>query len=91
MMYEKYYLEIVSTVQKKTLTDSKVVFAWAQTNTPELYAQERALDEELNTLWGRDAERRVAKGDLEAFKAKVLAWGRLVLMIHKKYKEMTKV
>lgn len=77
-MYEKYYLEIVSAIQKKIRIDVDGMLAWAQANAPELYAQERALDAELNALWDVDFER---------FKKAVLSWGRVVLQIHKKYAE----
>lgn len=80
-MYEKYYLEIVSAVNKKTPHGVDSALAWAQVNAPELYAQERALDEEMNVLWDVDFDR---------FKKAVLNWGRMVLQIYKKYMETQK-
>lgn len=78
-MYEKYYLEIVSAIQKKTLISADIMFVWVAAHQPELYAQERVLDEELNTLWDVDFER---------FKKAVLNWGRMVLQIYKKYAQV---
>lgn len=93
-MYEKYFKEIVSVIQKKVPCRDvpagasqcgdalpENVFTWAQANAPELYAQERALDVELNALWDVD---------FTAFKAKVVAWGRVVLGIYKKATEVKK-
>lgn len=76
--YEKYFLEIVSAIQKKTLIGADIMFVWSAAHQPELYAQERALDEEFNALWDVDFER---------FKKAVLNWGRMVLQIYKKYAE----
>lgn len=99
--YEKYYLEIVSAIQKKTLIGADSMFVWAAAHQPELYAQERALDEELNALWNNPPPAPSQEGNIksplsggdsgvgfEAFKAKVLAWGRVVLMIYKKFSEI---
>ena len=86
-MYEKYYLEIVSAINRKAPLGAEHAFTWAQANAPELYAQEHALDDKLNLLWGRDTALRVPTKEFGAFKAKVLAWGRLVLMIYKKFAE----
>lgn len=98
-MYEKYFSEIVKTineqVQKKwpTLTspllgvDAGVgLFAWANDRVPELYIQERNLDVEINNLWNK-SETQNPKSEFEIFKAKVLAWGRVVLQIYKKFAE----
>lgn len=79
--YEKYYLEIVSAIQKKTLIGADTMFVWAAAHQPELYAQERALDEELNTLWDVDFER---------FKKSVLNWGRTDLLIFKIFSKLVK-
>lgn len=91
-MYEKYFLEIVSAIQKKVLNGADIMFVWAAAHQPELYAQERALDEELNELWNQNkSEIPNPKSEIttfEAFKAKVLAWGRVVLMIYKKFAEI---
>lgn len=96
IMYEKYYLEIVSAIQKKTLIGADIMLVWAAANQPELYAQERTLSAELNALWikseirsptGSGTKSEINKGEFEAFKAKVLAWGRIVLMIYKKFSE----
>lgn len=98
--YEKYFLEIFSAIQKKTLIGADIMFVWAAAHQPELYTQERALDEELNALWKDDPSPTPASGGecpplegnkgggLEVFKAKVLMWGRVVLQIHKKYAEV---
>lgn len=65
------------------------IFAWAQVNAIDLYTQERILDEELNILWNNTPPTPSQEGSetLEAFKAKVLAWGRVVLQIYKKFAE----
>lgn len=83
-MHEKYFLEIVSVIQKKTLIGADIMFVWAAARQPELYTQERALDEELNALWPGKSE---INKDFEAFKTKVLSWGRVVLQLYKKFKE----
>ena len=100
--YEKYFMEIVSAIQKKTPIGANNIFTWATTQQPELYAQQRTLYEELNALWGDDPPPTTASGGqcpplegdkgggLSAFKAKVLAWGRTVLLIYKKYTEAQK-
>lgn len=78
---EKYFLEIVSAIQKKTVIGADMMFVWAAAHQPELYAQERALDEELNALWDVDFER---------FKKSVLNWGRTVLLIFKIFSKLVK-
>lgn len=80
-MYEKYFKEIVSTINKKIPSGAEGVFTWAAANAHNLYTQERTLDAELNALWDVD---------FEAFKAKVIAWGRVVLGIYKKFAEIKK-
>lgn len=88
-MYEAHFAEIVKAineqVQKKwppLATGENAIFAWTAKNQSALYAQMIALDAEINALWG---------GDFEAFKAKVLAWGRIVLQIYKKFAENVKL
>jgi len=107
MRYEKYYLEIVKTindqVQKKWPALTHVgtrctvspqepntlqnMFAWANDRVPELYIQERILDAELNTLWNNTPPTPSLEGNknFEAFKAKVLAWGRVILQMYQKF------
>lgn len=109
-MYEKYYQEIVRTINNqinqkfpKVLTPQINVFDWARDNLGELYSQERKLDAEVNEAWkntplhpSREVTHPVPSGhpsqegnsrDLEVFKNTVLAWGRVVLSIFKKYAE----
>ena len=95
-------MEIISAIQKKTLIGADIMFAWASAHQQELYAQEHALYEELNALWVDDPPPTPASGGqcpplegdkgggFSAFKAKVLAWGRTVLQIYKKYAEAQK-
>lgn len=94
--YEKYFLEIVSAIQKKTLIGADIMLVWVAAHQPELYAQERVLDEELNKLWIEKSEiqssiqsgtKSEINKDFEAFKIKVLSWGRVVLQIYKKFAE----
>lgn len=89
-MHEKYYKEIVKTINTQIrkqcpslLAGNVSVFEWAEKHCPELVSQERSLDKELNNLW-TDPE---TDASFEAFKAKTLAWGRIVLGIYKKFTE----
>ncbi len=102
-MYEKYYSEIVMTinsqVQKKwpaLATGNTGIFAWAEKNQVELYAKERMLDADINEAWKDTPEgpppiplREGDKGggDFEKFKSRVIEWGRVVLEIYKRYAE----
>lgn len=96
-MYEKYFTDIVKTinaqVQKKwppLTTGENGIFAWAIKNQQELYAQVTALDAEINTLWNNPPPTPYQEGnkDFEKFKAQVLAWGRVILQIYKKFAEV---
>ena len=90
-MYEKYYLEIVSAINKKAQPGADIMLIWADVHAPDLYAQERALDDEINKLWDVGTRRTVSLqnvgGNFATFKAKVLAWGRVCLLIYKKFTE----
>lgn len=102
LIYEKYFLNIVKTINEqitKKCPDSVMVnmFAWANDRVPELYAQERLLDAEMNALWedvlpptplqrGTVSSPAQEGGEgFVAFKSKVLAWGRIVLQIYKEF------
>lgn len=96
-MYEKYFLDTVKTLNKHIETkfqgmDRYYVFTWASEHAKELYAQERSLDAEMNTLWNNapTAPSQEGNNNFEQFKTKVLAWGRVVLQIYKKFGEEKK-
>lgn len=63
------------------------LFAWANDRVPELYIQERILDAELNALWNNTPPTPSQEGNknFEAFKAKVLAWGRVILQMYQNF------
>ncbi len=74
---------------KSCVSTGDGVFAWAETHEPELFYQEHKLDLELNESWNTSPQSspEAAKSEFDIFKAKVLAWGRVVLIIYKKFTE----